>query len=1119
MLRCGWLLLLLGPAHAAPTTLARWTVLQPDPALPRAGAPSLAWPDPVANPTALCQDAPADWTPFQTARFAVHCAAPTNTTLTLVVSSEDAAQDGIDYFAATVRCNFRGWRAFHLPLARFAKTRFPRGWDQVGNVFWSANWAHDLDPTLQLHLTGVRLDDAPAAEQPWEDRLALAQELLPGLRELRAQLLPLAQRNQFFDPFGRLTQAIETAGAMPPTAPATVSDAVRQLEADLPFLDQAAPWWRTVFLDDAALFAGLDLTHPGLQPVAAAAARAAWPEARAALLDYYRARTKPSWYGRWDSPQQPPVSDLRDSAADALLAHQFTMSPEPTQDLGPAFDWTVFPGVDIEWPTRVHRHFHWSTLAGAYRRTGRDAYATELVRQLFDWAQDNPVERWDASRRRWSWSTLNTTIRIYSSWIDAWLRTRTSPAWTPDALFCYLAALREHGRFLMANHANQGNWVVAEARGLVELGVIFPEFQEAAAWREEGYRRLQHELELQVLADGVHVERSPGYHAMTLDCFLQPVLLGLYNEYPIPGREQFVAKLEQMHELYLYGSRPDRRMEQTGDADPMSVLGMLDRGWQMFRRADMRWLRTNGTAGQAPVYRSYGFQAAGLYISRSAWGDPQALWSLLDWGGFLGHCHEDMGHLSVSAYGTNLLVDTGRHAYSWPARAPFFETKGHNTVLVDQRTQKRRDPLDSWWVSCEAGDAFWGLTDNSEPLRFQRTLVFRQPGAAGPGYWLVHDALDGTGSHRLDQRWHGHESVKATVRDGQFTFAGADQASLVLAPLPAAGLQAAVVPGAVSYAWYQQTPVDVAQFSLTGAVPAGFTTLLYPTPPGTPPAQVTLRRLPCPPPATAFAATIVDRGRTFVDTWLLQPGEPALRTAGPLASDARVAVVRAEGGALTWQLYGGQTLQWDGRDLLRATAPRRAAWIAAPGAAVQEQLTAPAPVEPPREPGGPRFEIAAPPPPGPAASGRSSAFVGPLPAGAVVVQAEEFTAQGGGTVEVSAAKVGAVGRSFLHWDQAGHWLEWRLTPPAGRWRLLLRACHPEPEALRAVHWNGQPVAGAAALAVPGSGGWSGERDDWRTVAWAPPGGLASDGQAVTLRLENVDGRGLNLDWLALIPEG
>ena len=66
-------------------------------------------------------------------------------------------------------------------------------------------------------------------------------------------------------------------------------------------------------------------------------------------------------------------------------------------------------------------------------------------------------------------------------------------------------------------------------------------------------------------------------------------------------------------------------------------------------------------------------------------------------------------------------------------------------------------------MSTDQFDAFWGTQDAGEPLVHERTMAFRQPNAAGPGYWLVVDRLTGKGKHRLDQRWHATERLHATA--------------------------------------------------------------------------------------------------------------------------------------------------------------------------------------------------------------------------------------------------------------------------------------------------------------------------------------------------------------------
>ncbi len=136
------------------------------------------------------------------------------------------------------------------------------------------------------------------------------------------------------------------------------------------------------------------------------------------------------------------------------------------------------------------------------------------------------------------------------------------------------------------------------------------------------------------------------------------------------------------------------------------------------------------------------------------------------------------------------------------------------------------------------------------------------------------------------------------------------------------------------------------------------------------------------------------------------------------------------------------------------------------------------------------------------------------------VQAEDFSGQTGGEVEVTADKVDAVGRSFLHWDQPGHAVEYNVEiPVAGAYALTLRYCTADEQARRAILVDGAlPDASLGACNLPWTGGWSSTASDWRLMT--VPG---ADGKPFrfhltagrhTLRLVNVQGSA-NLDWLSL----
>ncbi|MEN6547005.1 MAG: CBM35 domain-containing protein, partial [Armatimonadia bacterium] len=138
---------------------------------------------------------------------------------------------------------------------------------------------------------------------------------------------------------------------------------------------------------------------------------------------------------------------------------------------------------------------------------------------------------------------------------------------------------------------------------------------------------------------------------------------------------------------------------------------------------------------------------------------------------------------------------------------------------------------------------------------------------------------------------------------------------------------------------------------------------------------------------------------------------------------------------------------------------------------------------------------------------------------ALVVQAERFTGQGGGEVMLREDKVGAVGKAFSHWDAKGHWLSWQVTvPEAGKYLLVLRYCTPL-TAQREV----QVDATAPFVALfPGTGGFgSATANEWAHYVVHTPDQkwltLDLSAGTHTIKLTNADGRGMNLDYLALYP--
>jgi hypothetical protein len=141
------------------------------------------------------------------------------------------------------------------------------------------------------------------------------------------------------------------------------------------------------------------------------------------------------------------------------------------------------------------------------------------------------------------------------------------------------------------------------------------------------------------------------------------------------------------------------------------------------------------------------------------------------------------------------------------------------------------------------------------------------------------------------------------------------------------------------------------------------------------------------------------------------------------------------------------------------------------------------------------------------------------PKGAIHVEAEDFSAQAGGKVELL-SKIGASKLSFKGWDDPGHSLTWAFqVPKAGNYAIELRYCGAN-DVSRLLFLDDKPAGPRTNLfRFAGTGGWSSEKNDWKDVTLcSPTGAIRFPLTAGAHRLTFVgQGGGMNLDWLRFVP--
>jgi hypothetical protein len=403
---------------------------------------------------------------------------------------------------------------------------------------------------------------------------------------------------------------------------------------------------------------------------------------------------------------------------------------DPVQNLSfprqvPHKDWDLFkmrPGnADIKLPWELARCQHFVTLGQAYRFTGDRRYADEIVNQIDDFMEDNPV----GVGINWT-CTMDVAIRA-ANWAMGLVLIKSCPD-IPDQIWYRLFdCLFDHGRFIYDNFENHyevtSNHYLSNIVGLYFISALFDELPSSGRWRTYAIESIPQEIEKQVLSDGADFESSIPYHRLVFELFLGAARLAECQGHRFS--DTYYNKLEKMG-AYLFGVlRPDGLMPVVGDADDGRLHILTNYG---------SWNRQDGRHVLAP---------AALMLNKRKWleiAGPDEIWEAAWWGydvdsenvdsnralpnsicqypdagitvvrhsgdyllisnsivgteGFGNHKHNDQLSFEFHCNNTPLIVDPGSHVYTsdFESRNMFRSTRYHNTMQVDDQEQNEFNP-------------------------------------------------------------------------------------------------------------------------------------------------------------------------------------------------------------------------------------------------------------------------------------------------------------------------------------------------------------------------------------------------------------------------------------------
>ncbi len=537
-----------------------------------------------------------------------------------------------------------------------------------------------------------------------------------------------------------------------------------------------------------AMLESFDLELGDLKAVKQAYDRGDISMASEALLDYYR-----NCGNAMHLRQPQPLGSKKTVAlADTILNNVFVIQNVRGQvpfGTDGHRDWDYKgPNNDREWAWLSNRHSQISEVFEVYLETGNPKYSEYIDLFLRDFIiKSMPYPGVKSSTSVWRGLEVSFRAKV---WTRVFYGLLSSEYLSPATRLLILSSLPDHAHY-NRNFHGENNWLTMEISALATVAANFPEYRKANEWFEYSIRTMAESMKIQVYPDGVQTELTSHYHNVSLRNF------ALFQEIcDRAGRELpdfYDQTIEDMYSYIAHAMRPDGNRILNNDGDKGSDRELILEGAKKYKKPEWEFIATNGEKGTSPPDGpSWFYPWAGQLISRSGY-DKDAHWSFFDigpWGS--GHQHNDKMHLSVSAFGRDLLVDGGRFAYTGEVAEKFRPyargSHSHNVILVDGEGQAPGPELAEESLSvnhCKIipdYDYAWGSFDNfieiSGNFAHNRALLYVRG-----RYWIVVDRITSDRPRKVDVLWHWHPDCQVIEQKGRIVTSANDRGNLAVIPI------------------------------------------------------------------------------------------------------------------------------------------------------------------------------------------------------------------------------------------------------------------------------------------------------------------------------------------------
>lgn len=445
-------------------------------------------------------------------------------------------------------------------------------------------------------------------------------------------------------------------------------------------------------------------------------------------------------------------------------------------------DWTEDPFDDWTWQFYFHSLRMVSYLVDAYELSGDIAYLEKGQWFIESWIEHNPCSRQQASTR--AWDDHSTANRI-TTFIYFWDNYRNSEIFDNEFANEFLNMLRLHGEYTAksSNYYWGHNHGIYQDRALMQLAVLFPNFESSGEWLEVGISRLSLHLETGVTPSGVHKEHSASYHYLVLGLFMT---ISKFNHHYDISNDELESTIYKMQEYLVHIAKPDGTVPLVGDSKADYVLGISE---SQMTNEHLLYLVSNGSVGDEIVEDSIVFQDAGVAIFKNNWDTTPPIYFAL-FNGFHSSVHKHNDDLSfvLTYQETDYIVDSGKYNFveNDPYRIFIRSIFAHNSIAVDAESYDVRDPDNVGRSVIEN----YEITPNYSFVKASHTLyegvkITRSVFFFNDGAVYFHDRIESKDFHKYTQIFNVGNDVNVDYNDTTNVFLSSkiDNTSLTLTQL------------------------------------------------------------------------------------------------------------------------------------------------------------------------------------------------------------------------------------------------------------------------------------------------------------------------------------------------